>query len=43
MPGAELDIFNCIEPQMKDTDDQPQTLPYWVIRKMEVLDPSIFT
>lgn len=43
MPGADLDIFNCIEPQMKDTDDQPQTLPYWVIRKMEVLDPSIFT
>lgn len=43
MPGADLDIFNCIEPQMKDLEEQPQTLPYWVIQKIENLDDSLFT
>lgn len=43
MPGADLDIFNCVEPEMRDLEEQPQTLPYWVIQKIEVLDRSLFT
>lgn len=43
MPGADLDLFNCMEPEMKDLEEQPQTLPYWVIQRIEMMDQSLFT
>lgn len=43
MPDTDLNIFNCVEPEMRDLEEQPQTLPYWVIQKIEVLDQSLFT
>ncbi|MDL2320183.1 hypothetical protein LJC45_03520 [Alistipes sp. OttesenSCG-928-B03] len=43
IPGADLEIFNCVEQKMKSEETMPQTLPYSTIQKIEKLDQSLFT
>lgn len=43
IPGANVDIFNCVEQKMKNTKFVSKAIPYSIIRKIENMDKSCFT